>query len=91
MFKKREPLTEEDYQQLGKQVVDLYDTLTPNRTAVYRGSFLKGAAGGLGGVVGATLGVALLLWILSLFGQIPFVGHFIDVVRHTIQSRPKAL
>ncbi len=91
MFKKKGPLTEEDYLQLGKQVVDLYDTLKPNRTAIYRSNFLKGVAGGLGGVVGATVGVALLLWILSLFGQIPIVGHFVDVVRHTIQNRPKVL
>lgn len=91
MFEKKRPLTNDDYQQLGKQVVDLYDTLKPNRSSVYRGSFLKGVAGGLGGVVGATVGVALLLWILSLFGQIPFVGHFVDAVRHTIQNRPKPL
>lgn len=91
MLKKKGPFTEADYAQLGKQVVNLYDTLKPNRTAVYRGNFLKGVAGGLGGVVGATVGVALLLWVLSLFGQIPIVGHFVDVVRHTIQNRPKAL
>lgn len=91
VLKKSHPFSEKDYQQLGQQVVDLYDTLKPNRTALYRASFFKGVIGGLGGVIGATVGVALLLWLLSLFGQIPFIGHFIDTVRHTIQSRPKSV
>lgn len=89
--KQNRPFDDKDYQQLGQQVVDLYDALRPNRTALYRASFFKGVVGGLGGVIGATVGVALLLWLLSLFGQIPIVGHFIDTVRHTIQSRPKPL
>lgn len=88
---RKKPFTEADYQKLGEQVVDLYDALKPNRTALYRASFLKGIVGGLGGVIGATVGVALLIWLLSLFGQIPFVGHFVDSIRHTIQSRPKSV
>ena len=91
MFKRTHPFTEADYQKLGEQVVDLYDALKPNRTALYRTSFFKGIVGGLGGVIGATVGVALLIWLLSLFGQVPFIGHFIDTIRHTIQSRPKAV
>lgn len=91
MTKRNKAFSEQDYQKLGEQVVDLYDALKPNRTALYRASFFKGIVGGLGGVIGATVGVALLIWLLSLFGQIPFVGHFVDAIRHTIQSRPKAV
>jgi len=93
MFKKRKDkdkaLAEKNYEQLGRQVVDLYDALKPNRAALYRTNFLKGLVSGLGGIVGATVGIALLLWLLSLFGQIPIIGHFVDAVRHTLQSRPK--
>jgi hypothetical protein len=91
LFNKNKPLSEKDYQQLGQQVADMYDTLKPNRRALYRVSFFRGLLGGLGGVIGATVGVALLLWLLSLFGQIPILGHFVDSVRHTIESRPKSL
>lgn len=91
MFKKSVPITDKDYQRLGEQVASMYNALRPDRTALYRASFIKGIAGGLGGVVGATVGVALLLWILSFFGQIPIVGHFVDTLRHTIQNRPKPL
>jgi hypothetical protein len=78
-----------DYQRLGRQVVDMYDELKPNRSAIYRTNFIKGLWSGLGGVIGATVGLALLLWLLSLFGQIPIIGHFVDTVRHTMESRPK--
>jgi hypothetical protein len=91
LFKRSRPFNDDDYKKLGQQVVDLYDALKPNRNALYRASFLKGVAGGLGGVIGATVGVAMLIWLLSLFGQIPFIGHFVEVVRHTIQARQKAL
>lgn len=74
------------YQELGRQLESLYDSLNPNRKAVYRTNFVKGLWSGLGGVVGATVGIALLLWILSLFGQIPIIGHFVDTVRHTLQN-----
>lgn len=88
--KKRAPgFTPEDYTRLGKQVVELYDELKPNRRALYRTNFIKGILSGLGGVVGATVGIAALLWLLSLFGQVPFIGHFVDSVKHTLQSRPK--
>ena len=88
MFHKRpKEFTEKDYQQLGMKIVDLHDTLKPNRAALYRTNFFKGVFSGLGGVVGATVGIALLLWILSLFGQVPFIGHFVETIRHTLQSR----
>ncbi len=77
------------YEDLGRQLESLYDSLNPDRKSVYRTNFIKGIWSGLGGVIGATVGLAVLLWILSLFGQIPIIGHFVDTVRHTIQSRQK--
>jgi Domain of unknown function (DUF5665) len=75
------------YEDLGRQLEALYDSLNPNRKTVYRVNFIKGVWSGLGGVVGATVGIALLLWLLSLFGQIPLIGHFVDTVKHTLQNR----
>lgn len=89
--KQSRQFSDQDFQRLGQQVVDLYDALKPNRTALYRSSFFKGIVGGLGGVVGATVGVALLLWALSLFDQIPIIGHFVQTVKHTIESHPKSV
>jgi hypothetical protein len=38
-------------------------------------------------VIGATIVVALLIWILSLFTEIRFIGPVIDPIRNTIEER----
>ena len=81
--------TDKDYQTLGSQVVNLYDELRPSRSSLYRTNFIKGILSGLGGVVGATVGIALLLWLLSLFGQIPLIGHFVDTIKATLENHGK--
>jgi len=78
-----------DQQKLGAMIESMYDAVNPNRVVLYRTAFFKGIIGGLGGIVGATVGIAVLIWLLSLFGQVPLIGHFVDSVKHTLQSRPK--
>jgi hypothetical protein len=75
----------EEYQKLGRQIESMYDAVNPDRTSLYRTAFLKGVAQGVGGIIGATVVVALLVWLLSLFQEIPGLGHVIDSVRHTLQ------
>ena len=75
-----------DYEALGRQIESMYDAVNPDRHALYRTAFLKGVVAGVGGVIGATLVVALLIWLLSLFGQVPFIGHFVETIRHTLQQ-----
>ena len=50
-------------------------------------SFIKGVLAGFGGVLGATILVALLLWILSLFSSVPFIGKIAENVTDTIQTQ----
>ncbi|HEX5797297.1 MAG TPA: DUF5665 domain-containing protein [Candidatus Saccharimonadales bacterium] len=57
-----------------------------DRKAFYLHSFLRGMVIGAGGVLGATVLIAVLLWILSLFDTIPFVGPVIDSARETIKD-----
>jgi hypothetical protein len=40
---------------------------------------------GFGGVIGATLVVALVIWLLSIFGNLPLIGDFFDSTKDTIQ------
>jgi hypothetical protein len=90
--KKKDPREEarllavKDYEKLGKQVASLYDAINPDRKGLYRTAFLKGIVTGLGGVIGATLVVVILAWVLSLLGHVPFVGPIFDNVRDTVQS-----
>jgi hypothetical protein len=75
-----------DYEQLGKTVAAIYETGYIDAGKSMRMSFFKGLLGGLGGVIGATVGVALLLWVLSWFGQVPLIGEFVQKVEYTIES-----
>lgn len=85
-IKSRETTRRQQYERLGRQLAELFNELRPNHKALYRTSFLRGAAGGLGSIVGATVGIALLLWLLSLFSEVPILGHFLTSVRHTLQN-----
>lgn len=76
-----------DYEALGKQVASLYDAINPDRKGLYRTAFLKGIVTGLGGVIGATLIVAVIAGVLSLVHRVPFIGPITDNVRNTIQEK----
>ena len=75
-----------DYERMGRQLEAMYDSVHPDRKALYKSAFLKGVLGGVGGVIGATLIVALLIWLLSLFDNVPLIGHFVETIRNTIQK-----
>lgn len=58
-----------------------------DKKSFYLHSFLRGLVVGAGGVIGATLLITVLIWILSLFDTVPFIGPFIDNTRDTIQQK----
>lgn len=48
-------------------------------------SFLKGAFVGLGSVLGATILVAILAFILNQFSYVPFVGNYFKEIQTQIE------
>lgn len=90
MATKKNKLTDEakqDYSNLGKMLQNIYDSGYLDRNTTYKMSFLKGVAAGFGGVIGATIVVALLIWILSLFDSVPFVGPLIENFQQTVDKK----
>ncbi|HEY6736519.1 MAG TPA: DUF5665 domain-containing protein [Candidatus Saccharimonadia bacterium] len=78
-----------NYERLGKAVedaliLDYIYVLHSTRRQIWS-SFIRGLFAGLGGVVGATVGVAVLVALLQLFGGAPVVGHLFQQIGNTIE------
>ncbi len=80
------PKTPKEYEALGRVVAAIYEYGYLDRKQMLRTSFLKGVVTGLGGVIGATIVVTILVWVLSIFGSVPLVGRFVDKIDNTVQS-----
>lgn len=78
---------QKDLAQLGQMLTNIYESGYVDRNKAYKTSFLKGLVSGVGGVVGATIVVALLLWFLSLFSSVPLVNRFTNNIQHTVNHR----
>lgn len=88
MKNKRSPSadTTKDYDKIIKAVNLLNQANAESKVSMYKSTFIKGSIAGLGGVIGATVGVAILLWGLSLLGEIPFIGEIANNVQSAIDS-----
>ncbi len=76
-----------DYEQLGRMLESIYESGYIDKNRTYKMSFVKGILAGFGGVIGATIVVALLLWVLSLFDQVPLIGPFTNRIQDTVQTK----
>lgn len=69
---------------------DLFYDFHKSRREVYFMNFMRGIFFGVGSVLGGTIVVALIVWILSLFADIPGgVGDFIQYIVNIVQKTPK--
>lgn len=84
---KKKPDTKKDYEQIGRMVANIYESGYVDKNQTYKMSFMKGLLGGLGGVLGATIIVALLLWFMSFFKEVPLIGPVVNNIRHTIENK----
>jgi hypothetical protein len=70
---------------------DLFYDFNRNRHQVYVMNFLRGIFFGVGSVLGGTVVIAVLLWLLSLLVNIPGgIGDLVHFIVNTVNQHPKS-
>lgn len=86
----RQKLSDKDYIKLGKQfqiILDQnYSTLKPAWGARIKVATVRGFFTGIGGVVGATIGITILIAVLNAFGALPGIGQFFINIANQIST-----
>lgn len=72
------------YDQLAKALEVFVDSGHIDHSRVYRVNFWRGVFFGLGGALGGTLVIASIIYILSLFTELPWVGNIAEAIRDSI-------
>ncbi|MEX0748704.1 MAG: DUF5665 domain-containing protein [Candidatus Saccharimonadales bacterium] len=82
--------SEKDYARLGKtleKVLLQYNLQVTRHWGKFIAlSFVRGLFMGLGSIIGATLLVALIVWLLNIFGGLPVFGEWFDALRESIRQ-----
>lgn len=82
--------TEEEYARLGKlltRAVRRDNIHVSGSWPRFLGvSFLRGLFMGLGSVVGATILVAIAVWLLNTFDWLPVIGDWLDKLQQSLQN-----
>ncbi|HSE60858.1 MAG TPA: DUF5665 domain-containing protein [Candidatus Saccharimonadales bacterium] len=65
---------------------ELFQDFYKHRNQIYVMNFVRGVFFGFGSVVGGTLVVALLLWILSMLHYVPFVDTYVDATQRALEK-----
>lgn len=79
-------------QQIGARrgvLEEIFNDYYKSRHNIYKVNFVRGIFFGLGSVLGGTIVVAFLIWLLSFFVQIPGIGDAVQKAQTTIESGTK--
>lgn len=68
---------------------DLFYDFNRNRVEIYKMNFVRGIFFGLGSVIGGTVILALAVWLMSFFIDIPGIGHSVEQLQQTLQNTKK--
>lgn len=70
-------------------IEELFNDYYDDRRNVYKMNFIRGIFFGLGTVIGGTIVVAVIVWGLSFFVDIPGIGDTAQQVQQSLESGQK--
>lgn len=73
-----------DFEQLGRYMLDVYETAYISKKRLFYISFVKGIGQGFGIFIGGTIVVAFVFWILGIFDD-TFLSPIIQKIYNAIQ------
>jgi hypothetical protein len=76
-----------DPRQAARALEVLLATSYLDKKRLYLENFLRGLTFGAGSVLGATVLVVMILWLLSLFEEIPLIGPVADKFTDSLENR----
>lgn len=65
---------------------ELFQDYYKHRRDVYKMNFVRGIFFGFGSVIGGTVVVALVVWILSLFINFPLIGQYFEDAQQSFEQ-----
>lgn len=68
-------------------IEELFNDYYDDRRNIYKVNFFRGIFFGLGSVLGATVVVALIVWLLSFFVNIPGIGETFQQAQRSLESK----
>lgn len=68
---------------------ELFNDFNRSRFQIYKMNFFRGIFFGVGSVLGGTVLIAFIAWVLSLFVTLPGIGQPLEKVQQTINSRER--
>lgn len=90
LSKKKKPEKKQPQVEHPDQVVKALEVLFASqfidKKTLYLHNFLRGIAMGAGGVIGATVVIGIVLWVLSLFDTVPLLGPVIENTQESIRE-----
>ncbi len=85
--KQEKDLIQRNHKEIARALEILFASEYIDQKRLYFHNFLRGIAFGAGGVLGATLLIGFLIWILSLFDEIPLIGPLFENTRESIERK----
>lgn len=65
---------------------EIFNDMYRNKHAIYMMNFVRGIFFGFGSVIGGTVVVALIVWALSFFVNLPWIGETVQNTQQKIEQ-----
>ena len=79
-------LTSKQADQAAKALEALFASPYVDKKKLYIANFWRGIFFSIGTIIGATIVISLILWVLSFFQEVPLIGPVVENVTNTVQN-----